>query len=390
MSLSSLPPELLHEILVYLPISNILAFSQTCKDNFTTSTLALQTLHLAVLPRRIYGVLTFLNSLHLDDDDHSDVYDGIPTLHQVTVPAELPIEYLESSRKPGSSRPRIPTLTPAQYREQLFALQNRLACSVLATSALAKLRTLSLHLYEVTSPELTNLLATSFDGLQNLHLNFSHPYLHDTCLPARYWTSPIFLKGSPIWNSLAGLGDQHAASLKLRSLETLTVERAGITSVQLRKWIAQNPRLRQLVLRNVLGVDREFVDWLGQYHSPSGDIEATKSHARLEKLSLEQCSSLSLKSREDFTWLDTLFNLRSHFEATETPSVTVTNEANKSDPKCLQTVSVGLKFQYRLRRQSSRISRRRQASRQKSNPSRWTDFRRQEPTKAKIARETRV
>src|SRR4051812_39774297 len=195
MSLSSLPPELLHEILVYLPVSNILSFSQTCKENFTTSTLALQTLHLAVLPRRIYGLLTFLNSLHLDDNDHPEIYDGTPTLHQITMPSELPIKYLELSTKSGSSRPRKPTLTPAQYREQLFALQNKLACSALSTSALSKIRTLSLHLYELTSPDLTNLLATSFDNLRNLHLNFSHPYLHDTCLPARYWTSPIFLKG---------------------------------------------------------------------------------------------------------------------------------------------------------------------------------------------------
>lgn len=338
MSLSSLPPELLHEILVYLPISNILAFSQTCRENFTTSTLAIQTLHLAVLPRRIYGVLTFLNSLHLDDDDHPDVYDCTPSLHQVTIPSELPIHYLEPSNKSTASRSRKPVLTPAQYREQLFTLQNKLACSVLATSALSKVRTLSLHLYELTSPELTNLLATSFDNLRNLHLNFSHPYLHDTCLPAHYWTSPLFLKGSPIWNSLAGLGCQHAATLKLKSLETLTIERAGITSVQLRKWIEQNPRLRQLTLRKVLGVDREFVEWLGKYYSHSSDdIEKIEGVTRLDKLALEQCSSLILKSREDFTWLDSLFNLNPLSRANGGP---LTNENYNPKPNCLQALSL--------------------------------------------------
>jgi hypothetical protein len=339
MSLSSLPPELLHEILIYLPISNLLAFARTSKENFTTSTLALQTLHLAVLPRRIYGVLTFLNSLHLDDNDHVDVYDDVPSLHQITIPSELPIHLLEGSKKSGALRPRKPTMTPAQYRQQLFALQNKLACSVLSTSALSKIQTLSLHLYEITSPELTTVLATSFDSLRNLHLNFSHPYLHDTCLPAHYWTSPIFLKGSPIWNPLAGLGDLHAATLKLRTLETLIIERAGITSVQLRRWIEQNPRLRQITLRNVLGVDHDFVEWLGEYYShetrSSGGVGKKEIPARLEKLALEHCSSLILKSRADFTWLDSLFNLTSRSD-----DENLANQTYCIKPKCLQILSL--------------------------------------------------
>ncbi|KEF57699.1 uncharacterized protein A1O9_05617 [Exophiala aquamarina CBS 119918] len=318
LSLSSLPPELLHEILLCLPISNLLSFACTSKENFTTSTLALQTLHLAVLPRRIYGVLTFLNSYHLDDnDDDPDAYDGTPSLHQVIIPSELPTHSLQGSKKAGAQISRTSNLTPVQYREQLFALQNKLACSVLSTSALCKIQTLSLHLYELTSPELATVLATSFDSLRNLHLNFSHPYIHDTCLPAHYWTSPVFLKGSPVWNSLAGLGDLHAATLKLGTLETLTLERAGITSVQLRKWIAQNPRLKQITLRNVLGVDHDFVEWLGEYYSPRTKIgrdavrrtNETEPPARLQKLALEHCSSLILKSKADFTWLDSLFDL---------------------------------------------------------------------------------
>lgn len=343
MSLSSLPPELLHEILIYLPISNLLAFARTCRENFATSTLALQTLHLAVLPRRIYGVLTFLNTLHIDENDHVDVYDDAPSLHQVTIPSELPIHFLEGSKKSGALRSRKPTLTPAQYREQLFALQNKLACSVLSTSALSKIQTLSLHLYELTSLELTTLLATSFDSLRNLHLNFSHPYLHDTCLPAHYWTSPIFLKGSPIWNPLAGLGDLHATTLKLRTLETLAIERAGITSVQLRRWIEQNPRLRQLTLRNVLGVDHDFVEWLGEYYSlqnePRGDGVGKKDiPARLEKLALEHCSSLVLKSKADFTWLDSLFNLTS--SSSPDCDENLANGAYGVKPKSLEILSL--------------------------------------------------
>lgn len=350
LSLSSLPPELLHEILLYLPISNLLSFGCTSKENFTTSTLALQTLHLAVLPRRIYGVLTFLNRYQLDGDDDPDAYDDTPSPHQVIIPSELPIHFPEGSKKSGTQRSRKPTLTPIQYREQLFALQNKLACSVLSTSALSKIQTLSLHLYELTSPELATILATSFDSLRNLHLNFSHPYLHDTCLPAHYWTSPILLKRSPIWNSLAGLGDLHAATLKLRTLEILTVERAGITSAQLRKWIEQNPRLRQITLRNVLGVDYEFVEWLGGYHSSNngthhgavGRTNKTETPARLQTLALEYCSSLVLKSKADFTWLDSLFNLG---PSSSTGASTIRENTPKESyyttkPECLQVLSL--------------------------------------------------
>jgi len=319
-SLSSLPPELLREILLYLPIANILSFASTSKENFTTATLALHTLHLAVLPRRIFGVLTFLNSYRLDENDYHDGYEDTPTLHQVIIPSELPSHLLEGCRKPASQRPRKPTLTAAQYRGKLLALQNKIASSVLSTSALSKIQTLSLHLYEIISPELTAILATSFDSLRNLHLNFSHPYLHDTCLPAHYWKSPVFLTRSPIWNALSGLGDLNAAPLKLRTLESLTIERAGITSVQLRKCVEHNPRLNQLILRNVIGVDQEFVQWLGDHYrainqahydaggrtNSNGD---TEPQAKLEKLALEHCSALVLRSKTDFGWLDSLFNL---------------------------------------------------------------------------------
>ncbi len=183
-------------------------------------------------------------------------------------------------------------------------LQNALACSALSSSSLVNLQSLTLHMYDIKSTPLTELLATRFPHLRHLHLNFSHPYVHDTCLPAGQWESPLLLRGSPVWNALAGMGEKHESNLKLKTLERLTLDRAGITCAQLRRWIKNNPGLRELTLRNCLGADNEFLDWLGGYYS-SKSIESTR-HAKLTHLAIENCTFLWLETPEKFNWLDSL------------------------------------------------------------------------------------
>ena len=309
--ISELPPELLHQILTYLPISDLLTFARTSKQHYSASILALQDLELAVLPKRVHGILAFLNASNFDDLDYNYAFWGHDSLsrNQIIIPSTLPAHLTRPKRSKGKKLPDVPPLTPVQYREELFQLQNALSCSILSTPSLVNLQSLTLHIYNITSPYLSEIIATRFLKLRHLHLNFNHPYLHDTCLPAQYWTSPLFLKGSPLWNSLAGLGRENEAELRLTSLESLTVERAGITSVQLQRWIGQNPALKDLTLRNVMGVDDEFVEWLGQYHgvrSPHDASSSTPTPAKLRRLALESCANLSLKAVKDFRWLDAL------------------------------------------------------------------------------------
>ncbi|RVX75897.1 hypothetical protein B0A52_00254 [Exophiala mesophila] len=308
LSLASLPPETLHQILEYLPIPSLLSFSQASKRYHRIATSALHTLHLAVLPRRIYGVLAFLNSLSLDDLDISDSVGRSCALDQIIVTSKIESPNAELSNK-NARRSSDLNISPADYRDQLFTLHNALACKVLSTPALSSLQTLTLHLYHLSSPALARILATSLPHLRHLNLNFFHPYIHDTCLPAHYWSSSVFLKGSPVWNSLAGLGVEHAANLSLRNLESLTLARVGITSAQLRRWIQNNPNLKQLAFRNVTGVDQEFVEWLGTYYNSQNHNRHVPRIARLTVLILEHCSSLKLKSVEDFYWLDNLFEI---------------------------------------------------------------------------------
>jgi hypothetical protein len=305
--ISSLPPEVLHEILTYLPIETLLIFGRTSKRNYSAATQALQNLRLAILPRQMHGTLAFLSTTTFEeiDTDVGDVAYDNPCRNQVLVTSPLPSSFNETRSR--TKRPAGPT--PAQHREKLIQLQNALACSVLSTPTLVSLTSFSLYIYHIISPALTEILATSFPNLKELRLNFHHPYLHDSCLPAQYWSNPIYLEPSPIWNALAGIGDRHNASLRLQKLEKLTLERAGINSYQLQRWVERNPNLKELRLRNVLGVDLEFVQWLGRHHSGT-DLETTQQSrpARLRTLALESCSSLVINSVEQFSWLSSLFD----------------------------------------------------------------------------------
>ncbi|EXJ78400.1 hypothetical protein A1O1_08800 [Capronia coronata CBS 617.96] len=306
--ISALPPEILHHILTYLPISTLLGFGQTSRRHYLAAGLAVQNLQLAILPRRIHGVLAFLNSSTFEETDaiYGDLDYDSPAHNQIVVPSPLPVPLIGTKRRKSSGPPPV---TPAQHRERLFELQNALACSVLSTPSLGHLRSLTLHIYDIVSPSLTEILATGFPSLRHLHLNFSHRYLHDSCLPAHYWTSSHYLQASPIWDALAGIGEEHESNLKLRNLENLTVERAGLTSVQLQKWVEKNPRLRHLTLRNVAGVDVGFVQFLGGAARDWTANGGVSRSARLETLALEHCASLTLTNVEDFVWLNSLFDI---------------------------------------------------------------------------------
>ena len=309
--ISALPPEVLHQILKYLPIATLLRFGRTSRRNYSAATLALKILRLAILPRQLHGVLAFLSSStfeEFDIDIGDTTYDN-PFRNQIIVPSPLPPF---NPPRPRTKPPSGTLLTPAQYRDKLFQLQNALACSILSTPTLGSLNSLSLYIYHITSPSLTEVLATLLPSLRELRLNFYHPYLHDTCLPAQYWTNPVYLQPSPIWNALAGIGDRYNANLKLKKLEKLTIERAGINSFQLRKWVECNPNLRELRLRNVAGVDLEFVQWLGTYYGYKETETSNMARpGQLKILALENCSNLVVGSVDDLRWLGSLFEIGS-------------------------------------------------------------------------------
>ncbi|KAK4923586.1 hypothetical protein LTR66_016509 [Elasticomyces elasticus] len=120
-------------------------------------------------------------------------------------------------------------------------------------------------MYGLESVELANAMATRLGDLQELKLRFYHPRIHDGLVSSTHWRQTP--AGSPAWNALVGLGSMHAGLLQLRSLRKLSIERAGLTSAQLRAWVGHNMQLEELELTNTAGVDFDFVHWLGQYCS---------------------------------------------------------------------------------------------------------------------------
>ncbi|EXJ53339.1 uncharacterized protein A1O5_13433 [Cladophialophora psammophila CBS 110553] len=280
-------------------------------------------LQLAVFSSRLYGVMAFISSRrsgesHLSDAKPEDYYDcddddADPRFNQHIVEASLPRPIFPVRRRPRSKviEDRIHALA-LRHVGRLIRLQNSMACSVLSTPTLANLQTLTLYMYDLMSPNLTSILATFFPNLQELHLGFCHPYIHDSCLPPKYWTHPNFLEPTTLWDVFGGIGVEHAANLRLKRLKKLTLERSGINRTQLQKWIQRNPDLTELRLRHVAGVDAEFVQWLSTYyHSDISDYRNldVARPAELKVLALENCATLSLQSLEDMKWLDPLFNI---------------------------------------------------------------------------------
>jgi len=250
-TLTTLPQEILHEILTYLPLSTLISFALTNHNNYILATSSLHTLDLSIFPRRIHSILAFLHHNH----DH----DNTISHHQIS--------------QTTSPLPKSPTTTPASHRIALINSQNALATEILSTPTLSHLRSLTLHLYELTSPTLASTIATRFPHLHHLTLSFSHPYIHDPCLPLHYWTEPP--KSTPAWNALAGIGPQYSSSSPthhLTTLRTLSISRAGLTSTQLTRLISSNPHLHTLHLHNVTGVD----ETLSRLFPSSADGQSSK------------------------------------------------------------------------------------------------------------------
>lgn len=277
----SLPSELLSTILAHLPVSSLLNFSATCRTNQTFAYRALHTLNLAIFPSDIHCSMALMSKRFQIHNENSANDEGSDSLHS------------SISKTTG-----VPTTNPTNANstvrlEQQITAQNEVAADILSKDSLLNLRSLSLNMYDLRSSQLASVMATRMAKLRHLELRFAHSYVHDRCLPAGYWNeAPI---GSPAWNALVGLGQENNQNLRLRGLLSLRIERAGLTSTQLRKFIESNPLLRKLHLDNVTGVDLEFVHWLAAY-CESGE-------SRLEEITLERCPQLKMQRLEDFAWL---------------------------------------------------------------------------------------
>lgn len=268
--LDRLPSEIVYYILSYLPIPSLLAFGATSHTNHAFHTYSLSTLHLAVFPKHVQAMIAFLQST--------------PT--SLNPAFQVPV-IIPRSKSHGTAQE-----TPRNFRTHVIDQQNRILANLVRRYGIA-LRDLEFFAWELTD-EAATALARSCASLRRLALCFDHPYARDSCIPSFFFDRPG--PASTIWNALGGVGPASAKALAMRGLESLRLERTGVTEWQLRKFVEVNPRLRELKLRKCAGVDYEFVRWLG----------GSESGRRLEVLWIEDCEDIWALRQEHLGWVEGL------------------------------------------------------------------------------------
>ena len=278
-TLDLLPSELVVAIIAHLSIPSLLAFAATSSSNQKLAHKSLHSLNLAILPKDIHCRLALIAQDRDSDQNYDDLSD-FPRF-SVTRTTKVPHRITNDDKNPGI------------MLDKQISTQNEIAYGILRKDCVYNLRSLSLHMYDIRSSDLASIMARNLSQLRELELKFYHPYIHDQSLPSSYWRDAP--DGSPCWNALAGLGVANRNTLRLHGLQVLKIQRAGLTSVQLRKFIEANPRLRYLHLDNVTGVDLEFAQWVAEY--------CGSGRSCLERVSFEKCSKLRMQQPEDFAWL---------------------------------------------------------------------------------------
>lgn len=311
--LNDIPPEVVLLILSHLPIDSLLAFGATSRTNYAYHVMSLTQLHLAIFPKRIQAIVAFLNC------DPSFPTQAVmrppgctsiprpPNYVSVVLPKSTSGDQRKHRSRKVSSRDRTTTDAAAEdsyprSAKQTIRAQNTIFSNILNRYG-SSLVTLEFLAYDLDEHAAQALGFNCRRKLRHLALCFEHTHVRDHMLPRSFWRKPA--PGSTAWNSLIGIGGDGKTGLK--GLETLTLERAGITPWQLRKLVKRNRNLRELKLRTCSGVQQEFLDWLGavgkeRRSTDFGDDEYVEHGSMLEVLWVENCAGVSSKgaSVEEF------------------------------------------------------------------------------------------
>lgn len=312
--ISTLPLELILIILSRLPLKSLLAFGATSRNNYERHILCVRHLRLAVFQKRIHSVVSFLQAGWAAPDEISESGDvksteAQPSMHTVNIiQPRLPFASTGSSSLyekhdaedslkilQRCSRPNLLMGQMVRHQNEVFAqFVNRYG------NSLAELEFMA---YDLDAQGAQALGQNCQDSLRHLALRFEHPHIRDGFTKPAMWFQPA--PGSTAWNALIGIGPQYKPRGKITGLETLIMERAGITPWQLSMLVRNNPNLKTLKLRTCSGAQPEFLDWLGCIDEGS-DSESMSSGcevapgAQLEVLWLENCQQVLDRTVEKF------------------------------------------------------------------------------------------
>lgn len=212
---TSLPPEIHREILSYLPIPSLLTFGLTSKNNHLIQTSSLSTLRLGVFHSRLAGMISLMEATATRSCLHS---------------VQLLLPKNESKKK-----------------DRVLKNQN------LRIANVVERYTHTLRDLEIACWELQDSAALSLAKLKNLKrlsIRLDHPHTRFSDVDPTFWDSA---PGSPVWNLLATKKGEKGHSA-LGRLQSLNLERAGITDYQLTKILESNPNITELRLRKCLGL----------------------------------------------------------------------------------------------------------------------------------------
>lgn len=285
-SLVSLPAELVEETLAYLALRDLLSFSITNKTYYGIAKRSLRQLNLVVLPNK-----TLCQIAVTTEPNHSDGWNVIKTTERL-------VDRLMDNR--NLYRTIVQRAHPTALLEEQIAVQNRLAAEVFCRANVINLRKLTLQMFDLRSANITSSIA-QMSRLQDLELKFCHSYTNgqmSSSIPYNYWRQAP--EGQACWNALVGLGSEHQQQLKMRGLRHLHIERAGLTTTQLRSLIEKNPKLNSLYLDNVTGVDHDFTSWMCRRSSSAKSF--------LKTVELSDCANLRFDGPQAAVWVVQLAN----------------------------------------------------------------------------------
>ena len=310
--LSSLPLEIILIILSHLPLKSLLAYGETSRNNYENHITSMRSLRIAIFQKRIHSMVSYLQAGSATPEQtrtSGDMNNGgarLPytiTIIQPQLPFDTKFASLNKQFHSSELRAASPLgHYPNVLLRRMIQIQNELfACFVKRYGR--SLLDLEFMAYDLDAVG-AQTLGRHCKSLRKLALLFEHPHIRDGFTKPTTWLKPAL--GSTAWNSLIGVGpsDKHRA-MKITGLETLVLERAGITPWQLMMLVRNNPNLTTLKLRTCSGVQPEFLEWLGGTERESGergpgsDGEEAPG-ARLKVLWLENSQHILERTVENF------------------------------------------------------------------------------------------
>lgn len=295
--ISCLPPEIALQILSYLSFEDLLSFGATCRLSQEYLVLSLKRLRLGVFEKRVHSIISLLQAGWASPEQINNPWPNHSAERNYTISVvqnsrrSTKEQLTRSYRQVIDSRQRDPTMHDRpQTLDQMVRVQNQIFSRVLRRYG-KSLRYLEFMAYDLNVDGATALGKTCQQALRHLALRFEHQHIRDGLMRPSTWLHPA--AASESWNALIGIGRFKGSGLC--NLETLILERAGITSWQLMMLVKKNPDLTTLKLRTCRGARPEFLRWLGGMKNDLDEsecLDGSAPGAKLEALSLDNCHRL--------------------------------------------------------------------------------------------------